>query len=308
LLFSRNWSAAVSTLIGYGLLLAMWWPLNRYARMAIKVGHLNWIPQPPKWALLSLHSELLTEALGNIRGFQSSHLFQTAVFVLVSLLIGAALVAFWRRQPEARAAGLIAVWFYTIAVATYAASVLGNSVWMLRYFHYTAPALYLLLGIGVVSLAGWLRSVGWLVGAALVALIATAAVDYYRLPMHEDWRKASTIVAKDADAEDIVAIAGLKGLFNRYYDGRARVYEVAPGVSEGSRQTDALLADLLNQIPPHTGRTWVVLREDPRFQRVGYLERLEQYLRDRGAAPRVRILRSVQGQLDLIDFVSPANM
>jgi hypothetical protein len=298
----------VSMLIGYALILAAWWPLNQYARMAIKVGHLNWIPRPSKWALLSMHNELLTETLGDVRKFQPSQVFQITVCVLVLLLIAAALVAFWRRQPGARTAGLIAMWFYTIAIATYATSVLGNSVWILRYFHYTAPALYLLLGIGVVSLTGWLRPVGWLVGAALVGLITVAAADYYRLPMHEDWRKASTIVAKEAASEDIVAIAGLKGLFNRYYNGRAVVCEVAPGVSDGAQQANSLLADLLGQIPPHTGRTWIVLREDPRFERVGYLERLEQYLRDGGAAPRIRILRSVQGQLDLIDFVSPANM
>jgi mannosyltransferase len=308
LLYRRKRSAVVSMLIGYALILAAWWPLNQYARMAIKVGHLNWIPRPSKWALLSLHNELLTETLGDVRKFQPSQVFQITVCVLVLLLIAAALVAFWRRQPGARTAGLIAMWFYTIAIATYATSVLGNSVWILRYFHYTAPALYLLLGIGVVSLTGWLRPVGWLVGAALVGLITVAAADYYRLPMHEDWRKASTIVAKEAASEDIVAIAGLKGLFNRYYNGRAVVCEVAPGVSDGAQQADSLLADLLGQIPPHTGRTWIVLREDPRFQRVGYLERLEQYLRDGGAAPRIRVLRSVQGQLDLIDFVSPANM
>jgi mannosyltransferase len=308
LVYRRKWSFAVSMLIGYGLLLAAWWPLNQYARMAMKVGHLNWIPRPTKWALLSLHNELLTEGLGDVRGFRPSPFFQTSVCLLVLLLIAAALVALWRQQRESRLAGVIAIWFYAIAVATYATSVLGNPVWILRYFHYTAPALYFLLGIGVVALTRWLRPLGWLVGAALVGLIAVAAADYYRLPMHEDWRRASTIVAKEAGSEDMVGIAGLQGLFTRYYRGRAKVSGLVPGVSDGAQQADALLADLLGQIPPHMGRTWIVVREDPRFQRVSYIERLEQYLRDRGAAPRIRILRSVQGQLDLVDFVSPVNM
>jgi hypothetical protein len=304
LLYWRKRLAAVSMVVGYGLLLAAWWPLNRYARMAIKAGHLNWIPRPTKWALLSLHSELLTGELGDIRGFHPSHLFQTTVCLLVLSLVAAALVAFWRGQPEARPAGLLALWFYTIAVTTYVTSVLGAPVWMLRYFHYTAPALYLLLGIGIVSLWQRLRAVAWLVGAALVGLIGVAAADYYRLPVHENWRSASDIIAAEAAPEDVVVIAGFKGLFNRYYDGRGRVYQVAPGVSEGPRQTDILFADLLNQIPFHTGRTWIVVREDPRFERVAYLQRFEQYLREQDVAPRVRIVRATQGQLDIIDFVS----
>lgn len=304
LIHLRNWRAATSTLIGYGALLAAWWPLNRYARMAIKAGHLNWIPQPPKWALVSLHNELLTEALGNVHKFQPSHLFQTAVAVLVLLLIGAAVFAFRRREPEARPVGLIVIWFYTIAVATYSTSVLGHPVWILRYFHCAAPALYLLLGIGIVSLWRRARPVGLLLGGALIALIAVAAADYYRLPVHEDWRRASAMVAEEAASEDVVAIAGLKGLFKRYYHGRGVVREVAPGVSEGTKQADALLADLLNQIPFHTGRTWIVVREDPRFERVAYLQRFEQYLREQGVVPRVRVVRTTQGQLDVIDFVS----
>ena len=307
LLYRRKLSAAVSMLIGYALLLAAWWPLNGYARMAMKVGHLNWIPRPSKWALLSLHSELLTEALGGARGLQPSPLFQTTVSLLVLSLVALALVAFWRREPAGRAAAFVAAWFYIIAGATYATSVLGDPVWILRYFHCTAPALYLLLGIGIVSVWQWLRPVGWLVGATVVGLIALAAADYYRLPVHENWRRASAMVAQEAASDDIIAIAGLKGLFTRYYRGRGKVSEVVPGISEGARQTDALLADLLGQIPPHTGRTWIVVREDPRFERVAYLSRIDQYLAERGTAPRIRVLRSIQGQLDVIDFASAEN-
>lgn len=143
-----------------------------------------------------------------------------------------------------------------------------------------------------------------LLGGALIGLIAVAAADYYRLPVHENWRSASAMVAQEAASEDVVAIAGLQGLFKRYYHGSGVVGEVAPGVSEGTKQADALLADLLNQIPFHTGRTWIVVREDPRFERVAYLQRFEQYLREQRVAPRVRVVPATQGQLDVIDFVS----
>ena len=46
-----------------------------------------------------------------------------------------------------------------------------------------------------------------------------------------------------------------------------------------------------------------MVREDPRFQRIPFLERFDQYLRDRGMFARTRIFRAaLQDQLDLIDF------
>jgi len=303
LLHRRNSSAAASILAGSALLVAAWWPLSRYARMAINVGHLNWIPKPTNGSLLFLHSELLTEGLGAVHGFQPSRWYQNIVSLLVLALVIIALIASWRRQPEAQASRWIGAWFYAIAGVTYATSVLVSPVWLIRYFHYAAPGLYLLLGIGIVSLWRWLRPVGWTVALALLGLIAIALADYYRLPTHESWRTVSAIVAKEARTEDLIAVAGLEGLFIRYYKGVGRVSQLVPTVSDGGQQTDDALADLLGQIPPHIGQTWIVAREDPRFERVHYLERLEQYLRERGVTPRVRVIRSMHDQLDLIDFV-----
>jgi hypothetical protein len=39
---------------------------------------------------------------------------------------------------------------------------------------------------------------------------------------------------------------------------------------------------------------------------VAYLKRFDDYLRAVGNVPRVRVFRTVQGQIDLIDFVPPA--
>jgi mannosyltransferase len=302
LLHRRKLRAAASMLVGYALLLGAWWPLRQYASMAIKVGHLNWIPVPVKTALLSLHNELLTEGLGNVRGFHASQLLQTGVCVLVLSLIATALVAFYRQESGARSAGCLAAWFYTIAGAAYATSMLGQPVWVLRYFHYSAPALYLLLGIGLVSLWRWRQPVGGLIGIALLGSISVAAADYYRLPVHEDWRAAGSIVGEDAKPGDLVAIAGFQQLFTRYYHGAVEVSQVAPAVSDGTEQPDSMFDDLLAQIPAHSGRTWIVVREDPRFERVGYLQRLNQYLRGRGANPRLHVVRATQGQLDVVDF------
>ena len=302
----RGWRGAIAMLIGYALILAVWWPLSRYAWAAIKVGQLDWIPQAPRTALLLLHGELLSEGLGMVRNFQPSYPFQICLSVLSFGLVAAALIGAWRSQAASRWTGFIAAWFYAIALGMYATSLLSRPVWILRYFHYAAPALYLLLGIGIVFLWRWRRAAGWMAGATLLGMTSLAAADYYRLPMHENWRGAAAAVASEAAADDLVAIAGHAGLFSRYYriyQGRGQIRQVIPRISEGPQQTDALLADLLGQIPAVKGRTWVVVREDPRFERVAYLKRFEHYLRELGAVPRIRIFHAMQGQIDLIDFV-----
>src|SRR5437870_4137787 len=286
LFYRRNWAAAVAMLTGYGLFLAAWWAVEqRYALMAT----LDWIPRPPRSALLSLHGELMTAGLGAVHGLQPSHLFQIAVSLLVLAVVAIALLAAWRRQPEARRVAVVAAWFYAVAIGMYGTSVLAHPVWVLRYLHYTAPALYLLIGIGIVSLWRWLRPVGLAAGAALLGLTALASADYFRLPVRENWRIVAAVVAEEAGPEDVVAVFGLTRLFSRYYQGRASVRGIRPHViwphsaetAETAQRTEAVLGDLLAQIPSHTGRTWIVVREDPRFQRVAFLERLAEYLRDR---------------------------
>ena len=253
--------------------------------------------------------------LGAVRGLQPSHLFQIAVSLLVLAVVAIALLAAWRRQPEARRVAVVAAWFYAVAIGMYGTSVLAHPVWVLRYLHYTAPALYLLIGIGIVSLWRWLRPVGLAAGAALLGLTALAGADYYRLPVRENWRIVAAVVAEEAGPEDVVAVFGLTRLFRRYYQGRASVRGIRPHViwphsaetAETAQRTEAVLGDLLAQIPSHTGRTWIVVREDPRFQRVAFLERFDEYLRDRGTFARIRIFRAaLQDQLDLIDF-APAS-
>jgi hypothetical protein len=304
-LYRRNWAAATAMLIGYGLLLATWWPLKRYAGRAVKEGYLDWIERPPKWALLSLHGRLLIEAGGDSPAphvIPPPHVIQFAVSLLVLGLVAVALLAAWRQQPAARRAPVIAAWFYAIAVGAYATSILERPVWVLRYFHYTAPALYLLLGVGIVSLWRWLRPAGCSAAVALFGLTTLAVARYYRLPVHENWRAAAAVVMKDATAADRIGIVWRGEPFERYYQGVASLCVISPLIWQRPHDTDAVVKHLLAQIPPHTGRTWIVMREDPSDEIVASPKKLAQYLRTRGRPPRIRVFPSMQGQIDVIDF------
>lgn len=303
LLYRGESTAALWTLIGYSLSFAAWWPLHRYARMAVSFGSLSWIPRPATGALLWVHGDFLRGGIGAIPGADSLSSLQIAASVFtVALLIVAVVAASYQRSWRVT---LLAAWFYAIIIGAYAISIFGQPVWILRYFIYAAPALYLLLGFGLVSLWRWSRAAGSALGAICLGLLIVGAADYYRLPMHENWRLSAATVAEEAGPNDVVAVAGLSGLFRRYfkqYAGRARVTQIIPRISDASQQEEVLLADLLNQIEPHAGRTWIVIREDPRFDRVQYIARLGRYLEKRGMNARIRVFRSVQGQIDVVSF------
>ena len=74
-------------------------------------------------------------------------------------------------------------------------------------------------------------------------------------------------------------------------------------ISERSHDTEAVVKHLFAQIPPHSGRTSIVIREDLRYEIVASPKKLAEYLRTRGRPPRIRVFPSRQGQIDVIDFV-----
>lgn len=306
LLYRRRLTAALVTIGGYALLIAAWWPLKRYAKLAVRYGSLSWIPRPSPSDFFSLHGTLLTGEIGRTPEAGASYLFTFWISLFVVSLVIVALIAALRGNAVARKAAIVAVWFYSVAVGMYATSILKSPVWTPRYFHYTAPALYLLLGIGLIELLRWRSWARWAVLIPLVALMTLAVIDYYRLNMREDWRGLSGALSDESRAQDIVAVVPTDGagLVKRYYTGPATVEGVWPKVETLGKRRDALLTDFLHQIPQHGGHTWIVVRTDPRLERVPFVELLTHYLHDQGVSTRVRSFAAPHGRLYLID-ISP---
>ena len=296
----RERRSAMATFLAEGLAILFWLPLSRYARLAVQIGSLSWIPRPPRSALLLMHGQLLSDNFGGVRNAQPSFWFQIVFSVLVLALVANALVATDRGYSAARSSWVIAVWFYTIAIAMYATSVLITPVWFLRYFHCTAPALYLLVGVGLVSLLRWWRPAGLIAAAAVLALTAIAAWQYYLLPVREDWRGAANAIAPRATVNDVIGVIGLSSLFRHYYHGSGTVREISPQLTALPQKPTEVMTDLLGQIPRHRGQTWLVVREDPRFDRVAFLHTLEQHLRDCGTPPQIEIFRNIGNQIDVL--------
>lgn len=306
LLYRRRRTAALATIAGYAVLIASWWPLKRYAKLAIRYGSLSWIPRPSRSDLFSLHGTLLTDGLGGLPGAEASYAFVFWISLLALSLVIVALISALRGNAVAQKAAIVAVWFYSVIIGTYATSILKTPVWAPRYFHYAAPALYVLLSIGLITLLRWRRWAIWAAAIPLVTLMTLGVVNYYRLNMRADWRGIAGALTDESRAGDAVAVIPREaaGLVKRYYKGPARVEGVWPNVETLAGRRDALIPDLLQQIPPHSGRTWIVVRADIRLERLDFVELLTRHFRDQRFPTQVRSFVAVRGRLYLID-VSP---
>ncbi len=303
LLYQRRPAATFATITGCLFLIVAWWPLKRYARLALHYGSLSWISRPTHSALLTLHGDLLT---GGLRLTERADL-NLLLSLLTLVLIVFAIIESWRGNNNRKNVIIVAAWFYSVAIGMYATSLMSNPVWSLRYFHYAAPALYVLLGFGLVALARWHRSAALGAGIALIAFTVWASTDYYYLKFREDWRGIAARVTEEAVPRNLVAVIGPPDLFLHYYKGAAAVQGVWPDLEKIPEQTNAVFDELFADMKAHSGRTWLVIREDPRLQRVNFLSSLEGYLKTHLIAAQIRSFPAISGNLYLVDFAEPSS-
>lgn len=299
------------TICCYLILGLLWLPFSRYLGRA--VNGLDWVPRPTRADPLLIHAELLTGGLGGVHGFRPNPSWQYLVVLVVLLLVACSVLIASAKRSQLRIVGVI---WYGFVLGMFVISCWVIPLWSPRFFHLVAPALYLLVGFGIVAL--WRRSqvAGSIIGGILVVGSAGALVDYYRLPMRGQWRSAAVFLSGRTDCGDTIAVAGLPLLLKRYYDGPAALEMVWPNLKEMSEARGgagvltngdrSVIAEFLQQVRPHRGRTWIVIREDPRFRRVDFINRLTGFLKERSRNVRIKIFPAVfpdvQGQIDIVEF------
>jgi uncharacterized membrane protein len=100
---------------------------------------------------------------------------------------------------------LLACWLLVPLLAPYLLSVLVAPMYHTRYTLGGSPALYLLIGLGIVRAS---RRVAPGFGvAAICALIAPATVEYYPRELKEDWRTASAFLEDSVRPDDRLMLA-----------------------------------------------------------------------------------------------------
>ncbi|HZO91546.1 MAG TPA: glycosyltransferase family 39 protein [Chthonomonadaceae bacterium] len=313
----QNRQTLLALLTGYALLLLAWAPLALYARrMEQGLGGADrWLNCPTATDFFFLPYQLLLEYLVFSGQSLPTTLLVWGFQALLWLLVGAALVGAGESSPV-RSGRLVAAWFFAALLAVFIISVLRTPIWSARYFQPIAPGLYLLLAIGWVRLAQRARPAARILGTVLLGTLLLALTRYYPKMLHEDWRGTAAWVQERAQPQDVICIiapiahnAAYNGetlLWRYYYHGAAPIQTLFANLHITDHADAKAVAALLEQIPAHSGRAWLVFRNDPRLIQAGLLPVLEAELRRRyvvgdtrtteymeawGVAPRPKTVR-----------------
>ena len=177
-----------------GLLVA-WSP---FAYLAATHGDIiDWVQRPTLSAFLQFHA-------WSFSFFSPSTISSRAFTLALLACIG---LAQWGSASTIRGARPVFVWFYASTLPIFAVSLVLKPIWMNRYFTSYAPALFILVGIGLVRLfqrARWAAALAgaFILGWQLAGLRYLSAVD-------EDWRAAAAYVGASAKKTDRIAVIGV---------------------------------------------------------------------------------------------------
>jgi mannosyltransferase len=130
-----------------------------------------------------------------------------------------------------------------------------------RYMISAAPALYLLIALGIYSIR---RVVPMLVSlGVLIIMIAPSLGYYYATDSQEQWKEAAVYVDENSEPGDVIVFAPNQGIgiqqktFNWYYPGV--LPECGLGGEDGFIDSDKISDSLVQCISGHK-RFWVVIR------------------------------------------------
>ncbi len=162
-------SILVLTLTAIGACLASWpflWQdtLGRYLQSLLTLSHFPW------HGFILFDGQLLTEGQQPWYYIPELMLLQLTLPVVALAMLG--LATFWRRPASTQAkveVGVLLVTFGLPVVASFRPhTIVYNNF---RQFLFTVPAFFLLAGLGLEQLFGWLKDIRWAYAAAALALI-----------------------------------------------------------------------------------------------------------------------------------------
>lgn len=257
----RGESRAMLSLLALGALIGIAWAPFVWIGAHHQEGT-AWLSRPNALAPVSLHGWALLSTslfLGDVPGASA---ITRAASVLV---LGLACLGAWA-HPLGRKLGS---WFYGIVLALFALSFLARPMWLGRYFMPFAPALFVLVALGIGKLRERSRALHGAAFGALVAVELVGILGIWHAAPSEDWRSAAAFLQERVSPGDTVVVAGAQaltddapGVWAHYWGGPSRYLE-----------------DGLDEIEPgYLG--WVVVRVDA--PEIG-LERVERFSRKRDA-------------------------
>ena len=163
----------------------------------------------------------------------------------------------WKRN-----ALLLVFWFLGPIVLAYLSSFTVLPMYVERYLSQSAPAMYLLIAVGIVALGDVVPEY---LSAGLLALwLALALQQYYVQDIKEQWDEVAAYVESNAEAGDVLAFSSnwgnmqetvtIRQSFDWYFPGDVPACDVNP--TEG----DASVLSQLEACGASGSRVWLVMR------------------------------------------------
>ena len=242
-------------------------------------GERRWITPPVAGELFYFAGRRLVPNMQYL-GEDPAQVAVLKVTAIVALALLALAVANPHRDPRLVAARPIALVLAAVVAAVWIYSQLTLPLWMARTFHSVAPAVYVLVAMGLVALRELRPRLGIAAVTLLAAVLAGGATKYYLLPERDDWRGALAWVDDHARPGATVCVVDpIYFPIVRYYRP-ATTCGLDTDLSLGEEATTRHAADLLAQMAPGRGASFVVMRVAKRFSTLH--ERMEEELARQG--------------------------
>jgi len=159
---------------------------------------------------------------------------------------------------------LVSCWLLCPMVLPFIASlVIAAPMYEVHYTISAAPAVYLLLALGLFSIRKMVPLIISL--GALIIVIVPGLVDYYRTDTNEQWRQVAVYVEENSELNDVIVFAPNMGIgiqqrsFDWYYRGPLQGCGLDSSVLVDSRAT---LEALMRCVFGHQ-RFWVIIPNYP---------------------------------------------
>jgi hypothetical protein len=131
-----------------------------------------------------------------------------------------------------------------------------------RYTISAAPALYLLLALGIFSIRKIMPVIISL--GVLIVMIAPSLGYYYATDLHEQWKEAAAYVDENSGPDEVIVFAPNQGIgieqktFNWYY------HDSLQGCGLGNELIDSIaILEAIKQCVSGYDRFWVIIRDRP---------------------------------------------
>ena len=153
---------------------------------------------------------------------------------------------------------LLSCWLLLPVLIPFILSIVITPMYTDRYTIGAAPALYLLLALGIFNIRKVVPVINTL--AVLVIMIVPGLHHYYRTDVNEQWNEVAQYIEANAETNDVIVFAPNMGIgiqqksFDWYYRGSLQECGIANQLKE-----PAAISRALNQCVDGHSRFWVII-------------------------------------------------